>query len=56
MAEDRVLCGKCKHSSVVVVPDGAAIYCKYWERIGWYFLPKECRHYDPKEGDTKNET
>lgn len=52
MAEDRVLCGECNHCSVVVAPDGAAMYCKYRGRIG-YFLPKECEHYDPKEGDDK---
>lgn len=48
MEKGSVSCGKCKHSSVVVVPDGATMVCPYRGRVG-YFL-KECKDYDPEEG------
>lgn len=52
MDKDRVSCGKCKHCAVVVVPDGAAMVCPHRGRVG-YFV-KECKDYDPEEGETDN--
>ena len=49
MNKDSVSCGKCKHCSVVVVPDGATMVCPYHGRVG-YFV-KECKDYDPEEKD-----
>lgn len=48
MDKDRVSCGKCKHCSIVVVPDGAAMFCPYHGIVD-YFV-KECKDYDPEEG------
>lgn len=48
MDKDRVLCGKCKHCFVVVVPNGAAMFCPFWGIVGHFV--KECKDYEPKEG------
>lgn len=48
MDKDRVSCGKCKHCNVIVVPDGAAMFCPYHGKVG-YFV-KECKDYEPEEG------
>ncbi len=49
MTKDNISCGKCKHSSVVVVPDGAGMICPYHGRVGHFV--KECKDYDLNEGD-----
>lgn len=51
MDKDRVSCGRCKHCSVIVVPDGAAMICPYRGKVG-YFV-KECKDYDPEEGGSE---
>lgn len=48
MDKDRVSCGKCKHCSIVVVPDGADMFCPYRGIVGYHV--KECKDYEPEEG------
>lgn len=47
MNKDKISCDKCKHRSIVIVADGAAIVCPYHGTIGYDV--KECKDYEPKE-------
>lgn len=47
MNKDKVSCNKCKHCSIVVVPDGAAMFCPYHGIVD--YSVKACKDYDPEE-------